>query len=280
MSHSDTAGTGPHGQDGGGGGWAPRATRPALASTSATHPGAVRKRNEDSVVDRPDLGLWAVADGAGGHGAGDVASQAVKVALEEIPHGLSAAELLAQVRLRLADVHAALRRRAAEDGPARIIATTVVVLMARDGHYACLWAGDSRAYLLRDGTLQRVTRDHSLVQQMVDDGILAEEEAEDHPQSNIILRAVGGGDDDLALDKVSGRIAVGDALMLCSDGLFKALPEAELAAVLQSGGDAAALVEAAVTRGARDNVSAVTLRSAPFCPDETMRRPGVGEAAG
>jgi protein phosphatase/serine/threonine-protein phosphatase Stp1 len=235
---------------------------PGLASSCATHPGAVRTRNEDSLVHRPGIGLWAVADGAGGHGAGDVASQAVAAALEAIPPGLSAAELLAQVRLCLAATHARLQEQARAGGANRVIATTVVALLARHGHFACLWAGDSRAYLLRDGVLQRITRDHSLVQEMVDQGTLTEEEAELHPQANVILRAVGAGGE-LVLDKVSGRLAAGDRLMLCSDGLFKALAEAEIGAMLGQGAEAAALVEAAVARGARDNVSAVTLRLAP-----------------
>ena len=219
----------------------------------------MRTRNEDSLVHRPEIGLWAVADGAGGHGAGDVASQAVAAALDAIPAGLSAAELLAQVRLRLTDTHAQLQQQARDAGSNRIIATTVVALMVRHGHFACLWAGDSRAYLLRAGSLQRVTRDHSLVQEMVDQGTLSEEEAEQHPQANVILRAIGASGE-LVLDKVSGRLAAGDRLMLCSDGLFKALPEAEIGAMLANGAEAALLVEAAVARGARDNVSAVMLR--------------------
>jgi serine/threonine protein phosphatase Stp1 len=235
-------------------------TEPGLVSEAATHPGAVRKRNEDSLVHRPDLGLWAVADGAGGHGAGDVASQAVAAALEAIPPGLSAAEILAQARLRLAGVHAELQAQAAALGEARVIATTVVLLLARHGHFACLWAGDSRAYLLRDGLLQRVTRDHSLVQEMVDQGTLSEAEAEGHPQANVILRAVGASGE-LVLDKVSGPIAPGDILLLCSDGLFKALPEDDLAALLGQGNTAAAIIETAVARGARDNVSLVLLRA-------------------
>lgn len=232
---------------------------PGLASSFATHPGAVRKRNEDSVVHRPEIGLWAVADGAGGHGAGDVASQAVAAGLGTIPAGLSASELLAEVRLSLAATHAQLQQEAAADGGNRIIATTVVALMARHGHFACLWAGDSRAYLLRGGLLQRVTRDHSLVQEMVDQGALSEEEAESHPQANVILRAVGASGD-LELDKVSGRLAPGDRLMLCSDGLFKTVSEAEIAALLTESREASALVDLAVARGARDNVSAVLLR--------------------
>lgn len=234
---------------------------PGLVSDAATHPGAVRKRNEDSLVHRPDLGLWAVADGAGGHGAGDVASQAVAAALEAIPPGLSAAEILAQARLRLAGVHAELQAQAVALGEGRIIATTVVLLLARYGHFACLWAGDSRAYLMRGGILQRVTRDHSLVQEMVDQGTLTEAEAEAHPQANVILRAVGASGE-LVLDKVSGRIAPGDMLLLCSDGLFKAMPEEELAVMLAQGATAAAIIDAAVARGARDNVSVVLLRYA------------------
>ncbi|HYZ34061.1 MAG TPA: protein phosphatase 2C domain-containing protein [Crenalkalicoccus sp.] len=238
----------------------PGALEPGLDSGAATHAGAVRTRNEDSLVHRPDLGLWAVADGAGGHGAGDVASQAVAAALDAIPPGLAAAEILAQVRLRLTAVHHELQQRAAEAGPERVIATTVVVLLARHGHFACLWAGDSRAYLLRGGTLQRITHDHSLVQEMVDQGALSEAEAESHPQANVILRAIGAAGA-LELDKVSGRLAAGDRLMLCSDGLFKSLPEAEIAEMLTGGRDAAALVEAAVARGARDNVSAITVHA-------------------
>ena len=232
---------------------------PGLASSSATHPGAVRKRNEDSIVHRPEIGLWAVADGAGGHGAGDVASQAVAAGLCAIPDGLSAGELLAEVRLSLTAVHAQLQQDAEAAGGNRIIATTIVALMARHGHFACLWAGDSRAYLLRGGLLQRVTRDHSLVQEMVDQGALTEDEAENHPQANVILRAVGATGE-LVLDKVSGRLAPGDRLMLCSDGLFKTVPEAEIAALLAEAREASELVDLAVARGARDNVSAVLLR--------------------
>jgi len=228
----------------------------SASSTVATHRGTVRPRNEDSVVNRPDLGLFAVADGAGGHGAGDVASQAVAAALEAIPRGLSATEVLPLVRLRLAAVHADLQAQAASAGKGRIIATTVVVLLMRGENFACLWAGDSRLYLLRAGHLSRVTRDHSLVQRWVDAGTLTEAEAEAHPQANVILRAVGGGGD-LMLDNVSGRLAALDRLLLCSDGLFKALPERAIAAALAGGCDAGALIEAALAARARDNVSAL-----------------------
>jgi protein phosphatase/serine/threonine-protein phosphatase Stp1 len=229
-----------------------------LISHAATHPGAVRPRNEDALLNRPELGLWAVADGAGGHGAGDVASTAIVAALETIPPGLSAAELLAQVRLKLIDVHRELQEEAARRGPGRILASTVVVMLARGEHFAMLWAGDSRGYLMRDGQLSRVTRDHSLVQELVDQGTLSEDEAESHPQANVITRAVGA-QGELELDKVSGRIAVGDHYLLCTDGLFKTMSEPEIGAMMTGGGDAAAIVTEAVGRGARDNVSAIAV---------------------
>ncbi|WP_203073908.1 PP2C family protein-serine/threonine phosphatase [Falsiroseomonas ponticola] len=231
-----------------------------LAGEAVTHPGTVRPRNEDAFVDRGDIGLWAVADGAGGHGAGDVASAAVAEALRDLPPGLSAAELLAQVRLRVGAVHADLQARAAAAGPGRVIATTLVLLLARGGHFACLWAGDSRAYLLRDGALQRLTRDHSLVQDLVDGGVIDEAEAEGHPQANVITRAVGGHGT-LELDKVSARFAAGDLFLLCSDGVFKAVPEAEIGTMLAAGQGAGAVIEAALARGARDNVTAVVVRA-------------------
>lgn len=230
-----------------------------MVGEAATDAGAVRTRNEDSLVCRDDAGLWAVADGAGGHGAGDVASQAVAEALAGLPRQLSAAELLAQVRLRLGAVHADLQDQAAAAGPARILASTVVVLLARGGHYAALWAGDSRIYLLRDGVFRRVTRDHSVVQEMVDAGTLTEEEAEAHPQANVITRAIGARGE-LQLDKLSDRILPGDAFLLCSDGLFKALPERLIGERLRYGATGADLVREAVAAGARDNVTAVVVR--------------------
>ena len=229
-----------------------------------THAGTVRPHNEDALVCCPEAGLWAVADGAGGHQAGDVASSMIATALGGIPAALSAEEALSQVRLRLAVVHDALRDRAARDERADVlIASTVVVLLIRDGHFACLWAGDSRAYLLRDGALCAITRDHSLVQQLVDAGSLTAAEAEGHPHANVITRAVGAGEDLLNLDKVTGTVVPGDRFLLCSDGLTKALDEAAIAAGTAAAEPADQLVEAALVAGARDNVTAVVIEIGP-----------------
>jgi serine/threonine protein phosphatase Stp1 len=235
-----------------------------LRSWAMTHPGPKRKHNEDAYVDRPDLGVWAVADGAGGHHAGEVASGMIREALEAIPPELSASELLAEVRGRIVQTHEWLRSEAERRGPNVVIASTVVVLLARNDHFACLWAGDSRAYLLRNGVLQQITRDHSLVQELVDSGMIRPEEAEHHPRANVITRAVGAELDDFALDKVSGPIRPGDRFLLCSDGLSKTLPEDELAALLgETDGvpPAQSLIAAALAMNVSDNVTAVTIEA-------------------
>jgi protein phosphatase/serine/threonine-protein phosphatase Stp1 len=140
-----------------------------------------------------------------------------------------------------------------------LIASTIVALLLRGEHFAALWAGDSRLYLLRGGALSRITRDHSVVQEMVDAGTLAPEEAERHPHANIITRAVGQ-EGALELDKIAGRLHAGDVFLLCSDGLFKDMEEARIAALLAQGADAPMLVETALAAGGRDNISAVVLR--------------------
>jgi serine/threonine-protein phosphatase Stp1 len=236
-----------------------------LRSWATTHPGMKRKHNEDAYVDRPDLGVWAVADGAGGHHAGEVASGMIRESLEAIPAGLSASELLSEVRTRIETTHEALRAEAQRRGPDVIIASTVVVMLARNDFYACLWAGDSRAYLLRNGTLQQITRDHSLVQELVESGMIRPEEAEHHPRANVITRAVGAELDEFALDKVSGRIQAGDRFLLCSDGLCKSVPEGELAGLLgdtASGSPPQTLIDAALALNATDNVTAVAVEAA------------------
>ena len=134
--------------------------------------------------------------------------------------------------------------------------------MARGEHFACLWAGDSRAYLLRDGVLTRITRDHSLVQELVDAGEIAESEAEGHPRANVITRAVGDSSEAVELDKITDRVLSGDRFLLCSDGLTKILDDTAITEILHSGGAepaADALLTAALARRATDNVTAVVV---------------------
>jgi protein phosphatase/serine/threonine-protein phosphatase Stp1 len=189
----------------------------------------------------------------------------LRAALERIPPGLAAAEMLARVRQAVSGAHEALRAEAARRGPRSVIASTVAVLLAEGEHIACLWAGDSRIYRLRAGALQQLTRDHSLVQEMVDAGVLRPEHADGHPRANVITRAVGAEDDGLELDKATDRVRPGDRFLLCSDGLFKALTESDVAALLAPDPADASPVErllrAALDRQARDNVTAVAVEA-------------------
>lgn len=244
-------------------------------SSAASHEGAVRRHNEDCYVNRPDLGLWAVADGAGGHQSGALAARVVTQALSAVPSGLGAAQVLAEVRLRVDRAHERLQQEAARRGGG-MLASTLVVLIARGDYFACLWAGDSRAYLLRHGRLSQVTRDHSLVQELVDAGAISPEEALDHPRSNVITRAIGARGDGFVLDKVSDHLRPGDRFLLCTDGLWKTVPEAELAALLAAdAAGAESLLAAALDRQADDNVTAVTVEvfaAAPSEAETTIRK--------
>ena len=233
-----------------------------IRSWHATHAGTRRKHNEDTCVDRPDLGVWAVADGAGGHQAGELASGMIAEALEALPSKLSASELLGAVRASIGETHQKLRDEAERRGGNTMIASTLVVVIARGEHFACLWAGDSRAYLLRDGAMQQITRDHSLVQELIESGAIVEADAEKHPHANVITRAVGADIDELVLDKVHGRLQSGDRFLLCSDGLCKTVPHDQLSALLASHDTKPAsqsLIAAALALNVTDNVTAVTM---------------------
>lgn len=248
-----------------------------LRAWAASHAGTTRPSNQDTFLIRDDVGLWAVADGAGGHGGGEIASAAVAEALSTLPAGLSAGELLGRVRLALQDANAALREQARALGPRAMLASTVVALLVRDGHFACLWAGDSRCYLWRHGVLSSITRDHSLVQELVDRGEITAEAAERHPQANVVTRAIGA-DDMLALDKVTGQVLPGDVFLLMSDGVTKALDPRMLADTLAAAEGQAladALIALAMTRGSTDNVTALVVRCGPERQAEgTVRLPG------
>jgi len=237
------------------------ASRPHFRSASLSHVGAVRKLNEDHYLDRGEIGLWVVADGVGGASAGDWGSRAVTAEFAAMDPPRNAPEFLALAKLRLLAANERLRAHAVNT-PRGMVASTVVLLLVYDWYYTVLWAGDSRAYLLRDGVLKRVTKDHSEVQELVDAGVISEAEADKHPRANVITRAVGA-DKDLEFDRVAGRIHVGDLFLLCSDGLTKEVPERDIAAIVRDNDFAQApqrLVEAALGAGGHDNITVVMAR--------------------
>jgi serine/threonine protein phosphatase Stp1 len=234
-------------------------------SAARTHVGAVRQRNEDAVLDRPEIGLWAVADGAGGHQRGDYASGRIIAALGGVTPPASAARLIDDVRTRLRRVNQELRAKAADIGPRAIICSTVVVVLITDARSCCLWAGDSRCYLLRTGVLRQISHDHSYVQVLVDRGEIGPEAAADHPLANVVTNLLGAGDG-LALEERWDQLEPGDILLLCSDGLCRALADPDIAAILRDHPVEAAadrLIESAVSRSAKDNVSAVVIAYLP-----------------
>jgi serine/threonine-protein phosphatase Stp1 len=230
-------------------------------SAARTHMGTVRLRNEDAVLERAEIGLWAVADGAGGHDRGDYASRQIIAALGSVDPQPSGAGVVEEVKGCLGWVNRELRRKAAEIGPDALIGSTVAVLMILDGYSSCLWAGDSRLYRMRTGRLLQLSHDQSHVQALVDGGYIPPEAAARHPLANIVTNLVGAADE-LVLEERRDPLEPGDILLLCSDGLSGSLTDPEIAAVLSAyPGVAAAdrLIERALAQGARDNVSAVVV---------------------
>lgn len=211
-----------------------------------------------------ERGLWAVADGMGGHDAGEVASMMVTDALRCVPSEPDIDERAGQAVESLRNVNRQLLELARSDGSdnERTIGTTVVGLIIANDAFRCFWMGDSRAYRLRDGEISRVTHDHSLVQNLVDAGLIKPEEAETHANANLITRAVGVGEK-FEIEMVSGDVQPGDQFLLASDGLTRVVRDEELAAELtnpQANEVADTLIDMVIARGAPDNVSLVLVK--------------------
>jgi serine/threonine protein phosphatase PrpC len=240
-------------------------------SASATHVGKVRKLNEDALLEYPEIGLWAVADGVGGASAGDWASAFTVQNLGHTSKPETMAGFIAEISERLGAANDTLRQHA-EAAARQAIATTVVVLLFFDQTLACAWAGDSRLYLLRNGQLRQVNRDHSEVQEMVDRGLLQPDEARHHPRGNVVTRAVGAFET-LDLEVTEDQLFAGDTFLLCSDGLTKTAEDGEIAALLSQPADEAvsALIGVALDRGAPDNVTAIVVKI--LGADDTHRHP-------
>lgn len=230
-------------------------------TASATDVGRKRKINEDSLLTRPEIGLWVVADGMGGHAAGDVASNAVIHPLMHIERGESLSGFTQDVEDALLLVNQQLRDYATDQLEGRTLGSTVVSLLLSQRTGVCLWAGDSRLYRLRGGQLSRLSRDHSAVQEMVDAGAITQAEADSHPKSNVITRAVGGNDV-LFVDSAVFAPEVDDTYLLCSDGLYNEVAEDSIRRKLAMPAEEAVtrLMNEALDNGGRDNVSIIVVK--------------------
>ena len=235
----------------------------------------MREHNEDACLQQPERACWAVADGMGGHAVGDLASGLIVDALSRLSAPDSISRCLADASERLLTVNQQLRDEAASR-QVPVIGSTVVALFACDSYCGYLWAGDSRLYLYRQGHLRQLTQDHSQVEELKALGLLTEEEAINHPAQHLITRAVGATDQ-LELDSNTMAVADGDVFLLCSDGLSNELSAQEMQVALTVADcDVAcnALIEAAVARGGRDNITAVVIRAEDtYATDKTLLNP-------
>ena len=224
-------------------------------SASATHTGLVRQLNEDAVLERPEIGLWALADGMGGHAQGDVASQTVMAVLQRMRPAPDLSTFVEFAEHQITQANDYLLKLA-QRGP-ETIGTTVVTLIAQGAHCAFLWAGDSRLYRWRRGWLQQLTTDHSKVSEYVKLGLITASEANSHPDGNLITRAVGATGN-LRLECNLEALEAGDRFLLCSDGLSKHVEFQSIANLLGEGVIERVphkLIDATLKAGASDNVT-------------------------
>jgi PPM family protein phosphatase len=232
-----------------------------------THPGNRPGANQDSIGWDETRALALVADGLGGHAAGQVASGIVKETVLSLVGALD----LSTAALRS---HAAIIEAAAQDEQLHGMASTIVAVQILRSTGTVVWVGDSRAYLWRDGQLSRLTRDHSVVEELRAAASLSETQVRAHPKRNEITNVLGAGEPEVASHQVALR--AGDRILLCSDGLSGELRDAEIADLLAvprpAGESASALVNAALEKGGRDNVSVVIVEYSAPGPGRLLSR--------
>lgn len=231
-------------------------------SSSRSDVGNERQVNEDACLELPGRGLWVVADGMGGHAAGDVASQMLVSKLQGIDSHDKLSEFVDDVEDRVLEVNSRLHDMSFEGDEPKLMGSTLAALLAFDSHVVSMWVGDSRVYRLREGELlKQVTTDHSEVEEMIAEGTLDEASALDHPAANVVTRAVGGLEH-VYVDLELGELEDKDRYLICSDGLFKDLTEEEIEELLGEGScvDAChALIDTVLERECADNVTAIVV---------------------
>ncbi len=230
--------------------------------SQATEVGLVRRQNEDCLCVFPDLALFAVADGMGGHLAGEVAS---RMAVESLARQMRSEDqgdivknLLEGVRRANSTIYAASR----DDGSCRGMGTTITAAVIREGDLILAHVGDSRAYIIRGNKIYPLTEDHSLVQEMIRCGGITRDQARDHPHRNVLTRALGT-EPLVDVDLIRISLEKGDIILLCTDGLYGLVEDEEiLDLVITAGGPDQAvrrLVDEALKRGGIDNISVIVV---------------------
>lgn len=230
-----------------------------------------------------DRGVFIVADGMGGHAAGEVASEmAVQIIAKELGslRGLSDEQAGERMRNAIIEANAAIFDRTLSEHDKRGMGTTITSLVLMPQRYLIGQVGDSRAYMLRDGQFLQLTKDHSYVQEQVDLGLLTPEQARVHPYSNVITRCIGANAE-VVPDLYFGHLRPGDVVLLASDGLTGMLEDPQLATILTGEGGPQQwvdkLINEANRRGGLDNITAIVIRIEPEVPAE-ITHPGVTAA--
>ncbi len=238
-------------------------------SFGCTHVGKLRKINQDAFADLPDKQLWVVADGMGGHKSGELASKAIIDSMTALPPVKRIGATVRAIYRALLKVNADLLQMAADDSIDEVIGSTVVILLARKRHCVYLWSGDSRIYLFRNGRLQQLTRDHNNESMLQDNGFTAAE-IKAYPFAQTLTHAIGA-ERNLYFSAQIQEVIPGDTFLLCSDGLNKEVPDQEIENILHTEPLAqvvSRLIELALQRGARDNVTVVLAKAPEDKPEK------------
>ncbi len=226
-----------------------------------SHTGYARDHNEDNLYTFPDGGMWVVADGMGGHHGGDFASGVIVQHLATVGRATSAPDLQARFVERITRANAQIQNHAMSQGAT--IGSTVVSLLVFEQHFACVWSGDSRVYLIRDGQLTQLSRDHTEANELLDRGAITPEEAANWPRKNVITRAIGVHPD-VHLDHKYGTLRNRDTFILCSDGLTAHVEDHEILEIARKHQPQKAcdmLLDLTLQRGASDNTTVIVVRA-------------------
>lgn len=236
-----------------------------LEFASSTDIGNHSDHNEDSYFADPQLGLWLVADGMGGHEAGEVASAiASETVSNAIKNGTGLVEAIEMAHKEVTE--AGVRGQGAKG-----MGSTIVALLVKGHNFEVAWVGDSRAYLWGN-ELRQISRDHSYVQKLLDSGAITEAEALNHPNRNIITQSLGADLSEVVVDNITGSFIQGQKILLCSDGLSDEVPDGEIAEILRQGGDNQSLsnelIKSALAHGGKDNVTTILISGPDDAPDK------------
>jgi serine/threonine protein phosphatase PrpC len=235
-----------------------------ISSHGVTDVGHVRSKNEDSILVNEDENVWIIADGMGGHHAGDFASQTITNNLSLFKQHASLDDSILLLEENLLNSNSIIRKKAYKLGRNATIGSTVVCVYIWKNLLFTFWAGDSRLYRYRDTNLERLTEDHSYVEELVRMGKIEARDAEDHPAANVVLKAVGI-DDNLCMDFEYFDLQDGDIYIICSDGLYKDLAESKIEPIIESNFEdmtelSQALLASSLAAGGTDNTSIITMK--------------------